>query len=265
MRVHVTDRSDRMKDLVMKSLLQAYDCAPGEVWLITPWLKDVQFSTDNLGPYRSLLGGYRPHVSFQELLKLLTRKHLLHVIVKPPHELVPIPSLKRIKDMDGRRRLILAREDLDYDVHDAFLATTEEELSHLKKDFLNHADTVLFAEALAHMGAQVYFRDALHAKLLWLPSGALFGSANFTNGGLSYNAELVAEVLDDDELLALKTAAEAIQADSCPRERYDLSDRDLVRPNRSLPSSDFFEYANDQATAHPDYRPILEYLGSLYR
>ena len=43
-------------------------------------------------------------------------------------------------------------------------------------------------------GASTYFLKRLHAKLVWSPTGALMGSANLTNAGLTYNDELMLEV-----------------------------------------------------------------------
>lgn len=263
---HVTDRTDRLKNQMVRLMLEALDCAPSEVWLITPWLKNVEFDVRSLGPYRSVFGTHRERITLKDLLRLLGQKHLIHVIVKPPHELVPLPALAEYQLTAEQVRRVQANEDLDFDLQDEVMRGLRERSAELKREFLNHADTVLFAEELAHLGAQVSYRDALHAKLLWLPSGALFGSANFTNGGLAYNAELVAEVRSDEPLEGLRVAAEDFQAHSWPRDQYDLTDRDMVPKKRTLPSADFFALANHPSVAtEVAFKPLLDALAGFYR
>lgn len=265
MRFHVTDRSNRTKQLVATMLLESADQESSEIWLITPWLKNVEFNAEELGPHKSLLGSHRSTVTLLELLEKLSRRHLLHVVIKPPHELVSLPLLERIVTLQQEKKRLL-EEELDFDLERSLLTVLEDNLRDMTQQFLTHADTLLLSEKLANLGAKVSFRDALHAKLLWLPSGALFGSANFTNGGLTYNAELIAEVLDDENMAKLQQAAESIEAESHPRERYDFNDRDMVRPRYSLASQVFFDCANDPSIAlQAEFKPLLEYLGGLYR
>lgn len=265
MRIHVTDRTNRTKQLIATMLLEAVDYESSEIWLISPWLKNVEFSGADLGHHRSLFGAHLHTVTLLDLLKKLGSRHELHVVIKPPHELVKLPLLQRIVELH-KDRAALVQQELDFELEQSVLEMLDQNLSDLSRDFLNHADTLLLSEELAKIGAQVYFRDALHAKLLWLPSGALFGSANFTNGGLSYNAELIAEAFSDEDMHALRLAAERIKDESCPRRKYNFADRELVKPKYSLPSATFFACANDPSlAADRTFRPLLEYLGGLYR
>lgn len=265
MKIHVTDRTNRTKQLIARMLLEAADHQPSTIWLVTPWLKNVEFDATDLGPYHSLFGAHRHSVTLLDILGLLSSKHLLQVVVKPPHELVPIPLLERIVTLHTERAALLAQE-IDFDVERTLLNVIDENLSEARRSFINHADTLMMAEQLAQRGAQVAFRDALHAKVLWLPSGALFGSANFTNGGLSYNAEVIAEVLDDAGMDALLGACERIREESWSRDAYDLANRAQVKARHTLNSETFFACANDPHVANdPSFRPLLEYLGGLYR
>lgn len=64
--------------------------------------------------------------------------------------------------------------------------------------------------------------DRLHAKLLWTPRGALVGSANFTNGGLVSNEEVMLEVTDRTAHAALLATGRAMASRALPAERYRL-------------------------------------------
>jgi phosphatidylserine/phosphatidylglycerophosphate/cardiolipin synthase-like enzyme len=74
--------------------------------------------------------------------------------------------------------------------------------------------------------------DRLHAKLLWTPIGALVGSANFTNGGLLGNEELMLEATDPAVHGALEETARQFLGRSRPSEEHNLI-RDLKQVDLS--------------------------------
>lgn len=77
-----------------------------DVFLISPWLKDLRLPTTEVGPFRAALGG-DPHVlPLAQLLERIARRHSLCLITKPPAELVDLRVIRRINDKQlARRRL----------------------------------------------------------------------------------------------------------------------------------------------------------------
>lgn len=271
MRVLVSDRVGSVKREIARLLVSAMQSEPGEVWLVTPWLKDVEFDLTELGNLRPLLGANRGTVTLLNLLELLAEEHLVHVVTKPPHELVDLNRLGELHALLAERAALEDpdRQIEDYTLHDRHLALIQARVDGLRDEFLTHADTVLLAKRLAESprgGVQVTFHEALHAKLLWGPSGAVFGSANFTNGGLVYNAELVAFVHDEPGLGQLREAAERLRAESVPSGRYDLGDPDHIPRKYRLRREEFDALATGRHLGEDErLRPLLGALADYYR
>jgi phosphatidylserine/phosphatidylglycerophosphate/cardiolipin synthase-like enzyme len=92
-------------------------------------------------------------------------------------------------------------------------------------------------------GAELYYLDKLHAKLLWTPIGALIGSANFTNGGLSYNDELMVEITDETELTKLQSIAQQMGNRAVLAQNYSLN-KTLKREEYTL--KDYLAFTDSQ-------------------
>ncbi len=261
MKMHLNTPKGHLKRLVLDLLLQALESEPGEVWLVTPWLKDVEFDLQGEGVQRSVLGTPASSTGLLNLFERLVQRHHVTLIVKPPHELVDLGALS------GLHESLLMREQLRNpdDFEDARLQATlfaerQQLIDQQRRAFLYHADTVLNAERLAAAGVKVAYCTNLHAKLLWLPNGGLFGSANFTNGGLNSNAELMAEVLDTSGLEALRAAAQALLSISVPRQHYLLTDYRF-----HMPLDTFSRLAHSPLVQEAaGIIPILEVFGELY-
>ncbi|MDI9641488.1 phospholipase D-like domain-containing protein [Geitlerinema splendidum] len=243
-----------------KLLVDSLD-AKGEVWLITPWLKDVRLAIAQLGDFASLLGGQREEIELSQLLTRLAEQHRLRVITKPPGELIPFRQLKRLAyKLNLRRRLLEERkeeEDLQgYDIIEEVIEEFNTEIEQLASAATVHADTIRIGRMLQAKGAALYYLDKLHAKLLWTPLGALIGSANFTNGGLIYNDELMIEITDPTELPKLHPVAQQMVNRALPAQKYSLN-KTLER--EGYPVKDYLAFTDSQELQNfPDLQNLLK-------
>lgn len=209
-------------------LVQLLDFPRDEVWLISPWLKDVRLAIAQLGDFASLLGGQREEIELSQLLTRIAEQHRLRVITKPPGELIPFRALKRLAyKLDLRKRLLEEREEEEdlqgYDIIEEVIEEFNTEIEQLTSAAIVHAETIRIGRMLQAKGAELYYLDKLHAKLLWTPIGALIGSANFTNGGLSYNDELMVEITDPAELPKLQPVAQHMVNRAVLAQEYSLN------------------------------------------
>jgi hypothetical protein len=240
-------------------LVQTLAVDSASVYLISPWLKDVRFPLGDAGHYASLLGGRREEIGFCELLALVARKHKLHVVTKPPSELVDFRLLKRLAEKVQARADVLGAEDLrGYSIVEELALEFHEDIDALASAAVTNAETVRLGLDLRGRGAWLSFLDRLHAKLLWTPIGVLVGSANFTNGGLISNEELMLEVTDPGVHSALGEAARQFLARCCPSEMYSIS-RELLR--LEVPLRLFAELCCNPALGH--YPTLVQMLTQL--
>ncbi|MBD1932604.1 MULTISPECIES: phospholipase D-like domain-containing protein [Cyanophyceae] len=242
-------------------LVQLLDFPGDEVWLISPWLKDVRLAIAQLGDFASLLGGQREEIELSQLLTRIAEQHRLHVITKPPEELIPFRVLKRLANkIDLRKRLLKEREveeDLQgYDIIEEVIEEFNTEIEQLASEATVHAETIRIGRMLQAKGAELYYLDKLHAKLLWTPIGALIGSANFTNGGLSYNNELMVEITEPAELPKLQSIAQQMGNRAVIAQNYSLN-KALKR--EEYPLNDYLAFIDSQELQNlPGLQHLLE-------
>jgi phosphatidylserine/phosphatidylglycerophosphate/cardiolipin synthase-like enzyme len=216
-------------------LVRSLSAERGEVYLISPWLKDVRLPTGDVGSFRAALGGDPDEMPLSELLERTARRHALHVVTKPPHELIDLPTVRRISDERATRRRVTGHADLSgLDIVDELTASIDDDLRRLAAEAATGGETLRLVNRAGAAGAAVAFPDRLHAKLLWTPHGALVGSANFTNGGLVANEELMLEVTDAAAHAALLEAARAMAGRGTRAGRYRLT-RDAERAELNVP------------------------------
>lgn len=214
---------------VASLLVQALATGPNEVFLISPWLKDVRLPLADVGSFRPLLGADPDEMGLGDLLALVSRRHTVHLVIKPPGELVRVADLKRVADK--QEVLIRLRDDEELqglDVVDRVAGELEVDIREMARAAATHIETLRLAHRLRGGGARLYFLDQLHAKLLWTPQATLVGSANFTNGGLITNDELMLEVTDAAAHRSLLEAARSMTSRAVPAEHYHLG-RALAR------------------------------------
>jgi phosphatidylserine/phosphatidylglycerophosphate/cardiolipin synthase-like enzyme len=202
-------------------LVDALDAEPGDVWLISPWLREVELPVP--GHFASVFGGHRDQVPLTELLGRAVQRHRLRVVTKPPAELVPLREVRRLAGLLDARTRIMAEERIrGYEAVDRAVEALNAEAAVLAAYVVRHAATLRIGWELRERGAELFFLDRLHAKLLWTPAGALLGSANFTGGGLGGNEELMVEITGLEEGLQLADAAQVLQHRATDAGSYDL-------------------------------------------
>ncbi|AFZ22350.1 phospholipase D-like domain-containing protein [Allocoleopsis franciscana] len=243
-----------------KLLVDSLD-AMGEVWLITPWFKDVRLAIAQLGDFASLLGGQREEIELSQLLTRIAEQHRLRVITKPPGELIPFRTLKRLAyKIDLRKRLLEEREEEEdlqgYGIIEEVIEEFNTEIEQLTSATTVHAETIRIGRMLQAKGAELYYLDKLHAKLLWTPIGALIGSANFTNGGLSYNDELMVEITDPTALPKLQLVAQQMGNRAVLAQEYSLN-KTLEREEYRV--KDYLAFTDSQELQNfPDLQNLLK-------
>lgn len=223
MRIYTSERTPDLRSGLLGLLLAAFDTEPSEIWLVTPWLRDIVLPVADQGHFASLFGGQRDEVRLVELLARLGRRHRIHVVSKPFDELVPLRTASRIRELLDDRDRLRADEDVRaYEVAERVLATLGEEIAALSRIVTQHADTVNTLAGLVERGVNVHVLPRLHAKLLWTPAGAILGSANFTHGGMAVNEELMTEVSATNQLSDLLAAAQGFAERGAALDGYSL-------------------------------------------
>jgi phosphatidylserine/phosphatidylglycerophosphate/cardiolipin synthase-like enzyme len=211
---------------VASLLVRTIAATPGDLFLVSPWLKDVRLPTAAIGSFRAALGGDPDEVPLVEILERAARRHRLHLVTKPPGELVDLELLKRIADKQRSRLRLTENLDLTgMDIIEELTGGIDADIRALAASASKHADTLRISQQLHVVGAKVSYLDKLRAKVLWTPLGAIVGSANFTNGGLLSNEELMLEVTDAAAHAALGDAVRAIVGRAVPSSSYRLRDR----------------------------------------
>lgn len=220
MRIYLRATPPDLAEGLIGLLIETRDAPPGEIWLISPWLRDVSLPVR--GHFASVFGGHREQVPLSEILARLARRHRLTVLTKPPAELIPLAQVRRLADLVETRSQMLAEEEVQgYEVVNLALEALKREAAALAAEATRHAETLRMGRVLSSHGAQLFYLERLHAKLLWTPAGALLGSANFTGGGFGVNEELMAEVTTDREKALLADAAGELVRRGVPAAEYD--------------------------------------------
>lgn len=195
------------------------------VWLISPWLKEFRLPIASLGDFRSLVGGQRDEILFTDLLSRIAQENNLFVVTKAPEELIPFAQIKQLEEkLDLKIDFEKEKEEglAGYTIVDHVIDELNRDIDSLANTTILHSDTIWIGRKLQAQGAKLYYRDKLHTNLLWTPIGALIGSANFTNAGLSLNDEVMLKITTTEELSNLQNTAEQIVKRSIPAQKYNL-------------------------------------------
>lgn len=243
-------------------LLASLDCEPGRVILVTPWLKNVLLPI--VGHQASHFGGHVSEATLEEVLVRVAQRHDLRVVVKDLQELVGLREVERlVSKVESRERLLKEEELAGFAIRDELITDLNADIAQLADSALCHYDTVEFALRLRERGATVHFLRNLHAKLLWTPLHAFLGSANFTNGGLSWNDELMVEVTEPAAHAMLGEAANGFLERAVESSQYDFA-----RPlrNAKLDKTVFQSYRTRiPAAEYPRLATALDHLGTMVR
>jgi len=238
---------DNLAPRFARILLACLDCEPGRVVLVTPWIKNVRLPIE--GHQASHFGTHLSEATLEEMLARVARRHELHLIVKAPQGLVGLRDVERLVIKVERRERLLEEEELaGYAIRDELVEDLNADIAQLADSALRHYDTIEFALRMRLHGASAHFLHRLHAKLLWTPLHAFFGSANFTNAGFSWNDELMVEVTEPQMHVKLGRAAEGFLARAVAAEDYDFGhslkdamiDKSVFHSFRArIPSADY--------------------------
>lgn len=259
MRVYNTYRNNEFARGVARHLIETLAYTGREVWLVSPWLKDVRLPVGELGHFASVLGSHFDELSLSDLLARVAERHTLHVITKPPAEFVPF---QRVVLLDAKLEQYAELTGTDAFLKQTVLvniaATLRSEIEQLVREIRTHEETFSIGRKLEAHGAKVYYLERLHAKVTWTSAGAFIGSANFTNGGFFYNDELILEVTDDKTHAAIYKQVQAMTRRAQSRSDYNLT---KSLPRFQMDEFTFFEFANNPLLS--DYPELKDFMNEL--
>jgi phosphatidylserine/phosphatidylglycerophosphate/cardiolipin synthase-like enzyme len=253
-RIYTKGSDPSLASGVVRHLLNVIDSEESDVWLITPWLRDVTLPVSDIGHFASVFGGHRDQTSLSDLLCRTAQRHRLHLITKPPSELVHLPTVRRLIQLLHARKTVAAETELrGYEAVDEALTALNREAEALAEQAIQHVDTIRIAWELRDLGSRLLFLDRLHAKFLWSPVGALLGSANFTHGGFSANEELMVELSSPAEHARLGEVVREFEARSTPCDEFDLTPE--IR-RLEVSSTDFRQWPTQVEAAFPEHQLV---------
>lgn len=108
----------RVDSMISAALLAELLCASDELWLVSPWITDVQVLDNSHGAYDALFGGVPPHGCrlSEALARIAAAGAKLHVITRPdPHN---DDFLRRLLAATAQNSVQVVR---DVDIHEKTL------------------------------------------------------------------------------------------------------------------------------------------------
>jgi phosphatidylserine/phosphatidylglycerophosphate/cardiolipin synthase-like enzyme len=222
-RIVTNTGTTKVAERVRSLLLDSLSATGGEMWIISPWLTDIDLSVSEAGHFASALGGSRERVSLSEVLAHAAERFDIHVLTRPPHQHVRTSLLTRLQEKctvyQRAKENESARQDTTYE---DIMAALLDEIEHLADEVVKHISTLRCASNFLDAGTDLSYRHSLHAKLFWTPFGATVGSANLTYSGLFQNPELVLETSTDEQIESLREAAYDLAEEAKPRDDYEF-------------------------------------------
>lgn len=252
--------SDRMFDFFCSEVLYALSKPKDQhLWIVTPWIRDSQFSTYSRGNISHLF----PQSSGTFIMLSDILKRLLELGVKitlvclPPHKLLNLQCYsnyieieKNLQDILDNNKGILRllnefaeptvevgyslREIKEREEKIIKIATQRcnSEMDYEKFRSMQHLDMFEFLKNLQNAPGsehlELVYNESLHAKIIVGKFGGFFGSANITYSGLNKNDELFAYITDESDLYQLKEGARSFSEKS--KEKYGVSSSDKYSP-----------------------------------
>lgn len=195
------------------------------IWFVSPWISENDFDLSQRGPMADLFPGYTMgKISFSTIIKkFLDYGSTVHIVCKPPHQLINIRSyyqyltlqrqfrgmekefldLKSLEEgisglssaKKAEKEQIQARTDSLFRYIGKFRSNFEKE----RRKAIGRIDVVelLFGiKSYRPEKVNVTYNSKIHAKVILGKNGAFFGSANLTQNGFNNNDELFAFVTD---------------------------------------------------------------------
>lgn len=207
-----------------KLLVEAIEYQDQHILLISPWLKDVCLPVSPVGHFASLLGGQREEINLAELLGFIAERNKLIIVTKPPNELIPFENLKLLlTKLELKQRFEEEEDFVGYDIVPTILEEIRSSIDVLIRTIVTHLDTLTLGKWLQGKGGQLFYLEKLHAKLLFAPTGVFVGSANFTNGGLFYNEEIMLEFSDECNYQKFEQAGQTLLNRAIAAKEYSLT------------------------------------------
>ena len=179
-------------DLFLDSLIHGKMGGECSLWIISPWLSDVNFSFVGRSTLNGIFLFPRKATRLSEILEnFLDCGGTLKLVCRPPHDLVNIDSI----------RMLFYLESANFQQKDAIIYKVVDSI-------LSHKATIDFMlNLLPYVNlrkAEIRFNEKLHAKIFVSKSCAVTGSSNMTFSGLYSNLEFNCVITDDEKINKIK-------------------------------------------------------------
>ena len=237
----VTSRiSERVLDFFCSEVMYALsNPEEQQLWIVSPWIRDVQFSTHSRGDISHLFPNANgAFLTLSEIIKrLMELGATVTLVCLPPHKLMRLQNfqsyietekyLARLKEnfdeiditlkaeMEKAPTSSLRTEFMSIRDEVATLYNTAKKTYALQLDYnkigvLHHQDMLKFVHQLERENSEHFklvYNQNLHAKIIVGTFGGFFGSANVTKNGFENNDELYAYIWDEKEVGKLRESA----------------------------------------------------------
>jgi len=180
--------SELLFDLFLDSLIHRKMGGESSLWIISPWLSDVNFSLVGRSTLSGVFPFPRKSIRLSEILEnFLNYGGILKLVCRPPHDLVDIDSIQ----------MLFYLEDANFQQKDAIIYKVVDSI-------LSHKATIDFMLSLFPYvelkKAKIRFNEKLHAKIFVSKSCAVIGSSNMTFSGLHSNLEFNCAITDEENI-----------------------------------------------------------------
>ncbi|MEM1577078.1 MAG: phospholipase D-like domain-containing protein [Archaeoglobaceae archaeon] len=188
-------------DNLLNELALAKSGVHSVLWLISPWIKDFEFSLRGRRSLAVLLGEPGSSVSLLELLeKYSSYGGEIRLVSYPPHMLFDAECIQRIIQLLEIRKE-LEKSKVPEITLEELINVINKEINMLTEQVTTHVDVIRFQNSISTLpNSQVYFNERLHAKIILGTNFSMIGSANITPGGFIRNDEVYL-IVDDANIL----------------------------------------------------------------
>lgn len=175
-------------DLLLSEIICVEHDEKTRLFIVSPWLRNIEFQVGGRGNLR-LIPPYIPsRTSLFRLIELyLESGGGLTLVCLPPHKLVEQARINSVLRLHEVRDRLSAAGDIDASVY------LSAEIDRITNEILIHRPMLDFIGKLHRRfkgKCSIVYNSELHAKICVGSKLALFGSANFTQRGVSKGDEL---------------------------------------------------------------------------
>jgi len=189
-------------DNLLSEILLAKAGQKSILWLVSPWIKDFDFPLVGRGGFTPVLSIKAGTITLLDLLKEYSDAGgKIKLVCYPPHLLFDMSLVTRVVELTRVAAQLRKAKILEPAVEEN-LSLLKSEAAFLADQFSIHGDVIEFINSTAELnGAEIYYNEKLHAKVILGTNFAIVGSANITPGGFIRNDEIYL-VVDEERTIS---------------------------------------------------------------